>query len=73
MKNSLFHVNKEAWLKAATIRAIKTFAQTCVALIPAQVTIDEVNWKTVLGAAALSAVVSMLTSMAGIPEVESEE
>lgn len=73
MKNSLFHVNKEEWFKAAGIRALKTFAQTCVALIPAAVSITEVNWTTVVGSAVLSAIVSMLTSIAGIPEVESEE
>ena len=73
MKNSLFHVNFEAWLKAAGIRAIKTFAQTCIALIPAAATIEAVDWNTVLSTAVLSAFVSLLTSMAGIPEVESEE
>jgi hypothetical protein len=73
MKNSLFHVNLEAWLKAAGIRAIKTFAQTCIALIPAAATIEAVDWNTVLSTAVLSAFVSLLTSMAGIPEVESEE
>ena len=70
--NSLFNVNQERWLRAAGIRAVKTFAQTCVALIPAAATIVAVDWKTVLGTAALSAVASMLTSIAGIPEVESE-
>ena len=75
MKNSVFssNVNTVKWLKAAGIRALKTFAQTCVALIPAAVTITEVDWKVVLGSAALSAVVSILTSVAGIPEVTEEE
>ncbi|MBO6128871.1 MAG: holin [Pseudobutyrivibrio sp.] len=73
MKNSLFHVNFKAWLKAAGIRAIKTFAQTCIALIPAAATIEAVDWNTVLSTAVLSAFVSLLTSMVGIPEVESEE
>ena len=70
--NSLFNVNLSKWFKAAGIRALKTFAQTCVALIPAAATIAAVDWKTIIGTAALSAVVSMLTSVAGIPEVESE-
>lgn len=71
--NSIFNVNQTKWLKAAGVRAVKTFAQTCVALIPVAATISEVDWKTLLGTAALSAVVSMLTSVAGIPEVESED
>lgn len=66
-------MNFKAWLKAAGIRAIKTFAQTCIALIPAAATIEAVDWNTVLSTAVLSAFVSLLTSMVGIPEVESEE
>lgn len=58
------------WFKAAGIRALKTFAQACVGLIPAAATIADVNWLVVLGTAALSGVVSMLTSLAGLPEVE---
>lgn len=72
MNNSLFNVDKVAWLKAAGIRAIKTFAQTCLALIPAAVRIEDVDWQTVLGAAVLSAIGSLLTSVAGIPEVKVE-
>lgn len=70
MKNNIFNVNTKKWLKAAVIRAIKTFAQTAVALIPAAAMITAVDWKTVLGTAALAAVASMFTSVAGIPEVE---
>lgn len=61
------------WLKAALIRALKTFAQAAVSMIPAAVTIDAVDWKVVLGTAALAFVVSMLTSIAGLPEVEYEQ
>lgn len=57
------------WLKAAGIRALKTFAQTCVAMIPVGISINEVSWAMVLGTGALSAVVSMLTSIAGLPEI----
>ena len=57
------------WLKAAGIRAVKTVAQTAVALIPAAVTITAVDWMTVAGTAALAGVVSLLTSLAGLPEV----
>ncbi len=58
------------WLKAAGVRAVKTVAQTAVALIPAAVTITQVDWKVVAGTAALSGITSLLTSLAGIPEAE---
>ena len=60
------------WVKAAGIRAIKTFAQSAIALLPAAAMITDVDWKTVMGTAALAAVASMLTSVAGLPEVEEE-
>ena len=56
------------WLKFAAVRAGKTFAQTIVALLPASAMITEVDWKVVLGTAALAAVASLCTSLAGIPE-----
>lgn len=64
-------INK-TWAKAAGIRALKTVAQTAVAMIPAAVTIGAVDWKTVVGTAVLAGVVSLLTSIAGLPEVEEE-
>lgn len=64
--------NWKKWLHAAGIRAIRTFAQTAVGLIPVAVTIAQVDWKTVLGTAALTAVLSLLTSVAGLPEVKEE-
>ena len=60
----------KAWLKAAGIRAVKTFAQTCVAKIPIAVSIAQVDWINVLGTAALAGVCSIMTSIAGLPEVE---
>lgn len=60
------------WLKAAGIRALKTMAQTAVALLPASAMITDVSWGVVVGTAALSGVASMLTSLAGIPEEVSE-
>lgn len=63
-------MNKE-WLKAAGIRAIKTCAQTAVAMIPAAAMIQQVDWVTVVGTAALAGVCSLLTSVAGLPELES--
>ena len=59
---------KKKWIKCAEIRAIKTMAQTAVALIPAAVTITAVDWPVVVGTAALSGIVSILTSLAGLPE-----
>lgn len=60
------------WIRAAGVRALKTVAQTAVALIPAAVSITEVDWKVVIGSAALAGVVSLLTSVAGLPEVSDE-
>ena len=58
------------WLKAALMRAIKTFFQTLVSLIPAMATISQVDWQVVLGTASLAFVLSIATSFAGLPEVE---
>lgn len=69
--------NKEywiKWIKAAGIRAIKTVAQTAVALIGTNaIGITEVNWVGVASGAALAGVVSLLTSLGGIPEVKMPE
>ena len=62
----------KAWIKCAGIRAVKTVAQTAVALIPAAVTITAVDWPVVAGTAALAGVCSLLTSIAGLPELEQE-
>lgn len=61
------------WTKWAGIRAVKTMAQTAVALLPAAATISAVDWGTVLGTAALAGVASMFTSLAGLPEVKESE
>ena len=61
------------WLKAAGVRAVKTVAQTAVAMIPVAATIKQVDWITVAGTAALAGVVSVLTSLAGLPEVKESE
>lgn len=60
------------WLKAAGLRAVKTVAQTAIAAIPVAVSIDEVAWLHVIGTAALAGVLSLLTSIAGLPEVDVE-
>lgn len=59
----------KSWWKAAGVRAIKTMAQTALAMIPVAVSITEVNWVAVIGTAATAAILSLLTSLAGLPEV----
>ena len=60
------------WCKAAGIRAIKTVAQTAVATIGTSALLNEVNWIAVASASALAGVLSLLTSVAGLPEVENK-
>lgn len=61
------------WFKAAGIRAIKTVAQTAVATIGTCVVLTEVNWMQVASAAVLAGILSLLTSVAGLPEVDENE
>lgn len=65
-------MNKE-WLRAAGIRALKTFCQTAIATIGTAALLSEVNWVAVGSASALAAILSMLTSVAGLPEVEKKD
>lgn len=62
-------MNKK-WLKAAGVRAIKTAAQTFVATIGSAAVISAVDWKVVVSASALAAILSMATSLAGLPELQ---
>lgn len=65
--------NWKNWLKAAGIRAIKTIAQTAVATIGTAAVLGDVNWMMVGSAAVLAGVLSLLTSVAGLPELNNEE
>ena len=62
----------KTWWKAAGIRAVKTLAQTAVGCIGAAVALGDVNWPLMASAAVLAALVSILTSVAGLPEVEAQ-
>ena len=75
LKNCVFNtsVDTKKWLKASAIRAVKTMAQTAVATIGTSAVMGDVNWVMVASASALSGIISILTSVAGIPEVEGKE
>ena len=62
--------NWKTWFKAAGIRAIKTIAQTAVATIGTSAVLGDVNWVAVVSESVLAGVLSLLTSVAGLPEVE---
>lgn len=65
--------NIKEWIKAAGIRAIKTIAQTAIATIGTTALISEVNWAVVASASAMAGILSLLTSIAGLPELKQED
>lgn len=62
--------NWKHWIKAAAIRAIKTVAQAAIAAIGTAAVMSDINWKYIISAAVLAGILSVLTSLAGLPEVE---
>ncbi|WP_307726227.1 holin [Senimuribacter intestinalis] len=58
------------WLKAAAVRAVKTMAQAAIAMIGTSVVMTDVSWQVTVSAAILAGILSMLTSVAGLPEVD---
>lgn len=60
---------EKKWMKAAGIRAVKTMAQTAAATIGTTVLLSEVDWRMVISTSVLSGILSLLTSVAGLPEV----
>lgn len=66
------HRDWKEWIKAAGIRAIKTCAQTAIAMIGTSVAVQDVSWAMVASATVLAGVLSLLTSVAGLPEIEQE-
>ena len=75
LKNCVFKtsVDTKKWIKASAVRAVKTMAQTAVATIGTSAVMGDVNWLMVASASTLSGIISILTSVAGIPEVRSDE
>lgn len=73
-KNCVFNVSVDTkkWIKSAGVRAIKTMAQSALAVITVSSTIYEIDIKALVGIVILSGITSVLTSIVGIPEVESE-
>lgn len=70
-ENNVFNVsvNTKKWLKAAGVRAVKTMAQTALSMLTVGQAVMDVNWVNVLSVTATAGVISILTSVAGIPEV----
>ena len=75
MKNCVLKasVDTKKWIKAAGVRALKTMAQTAVAVIGTAAVIAAVDWKAVVSSSVMAGILSNLTSVAGIPEVQDSE
>ena len=75
LKNCVFKtsIDTKKWIKASVMRAVKTMAQTAVATIGTSAAMGDVNWVMVCSASVLAGIISVLTSITGIPEVRSDE
>ena len=75
LKNCVFKtsIDTKKWIKASVMRAVKTMAQTAVATIGTSAAMGDVNWIMVCSASVLAGIISVLTSITGIPEVRSDE
>lgn len=67
---SQIRTNTSKWIKSALIRAVKTFAQTAISMLTVGQAFIDVNWINVLSVSGVAAIISLLTSVAGLPEVE---
>ena len=67
------NLSNPEWWKAAGVRALRTFAQAAIATIGSSTVLGNVDWKMVASASVLAAILSMLTSLAGLPEVDDEK
>lgn len=74
-KNNVFKVSVDTkkWMKAAGVRAVKTMAQTALSMLTVGQAVMDVNWVNVLSVTATAGVISILTSIGGIPEVEEDK
>ena len=74
LKNNVFRmsVSTSKWIKAASIRAVRTMAQTAIPMIPVGISITAIDWKVSLGVIVSAGIVSLLMSVTGIPEVPEE-
>lgn len=69
MSNTIFSVK---WWKASLVRCVRTICQTAIGIIGASVVLSDVNWVTVASASVLAGVLSLLTSVAGLPEIKED-
>ena len=63
-------IRTKEWIKAAAVRAVKTMAQAAIAMIGTSAVMADIDWKLVLSASVVAAILSVLTSLAGLPEVD---
>ena len=68
--NTRSKIKLQLWIKAALIRALKTMAQAAIAMIGTAVVISDVDWKLTISASIVAGILSILTSIAGLPEVD---